>query len=154
MLKNKKGFVMTETLVVTVFLVSIFTFVYVSIVPLFGKYEDKAYREADIDIVYKLYNIKKMILNDANKETIGSSNFKVITCNDLADTAYCNKLMQYLELSNYILVCADSMNNRLTNFSNLNKEMYDYAFKNKAYPSRVFVLLDQSKHTLAHISYY
>ena len=57
-LKNKKGFFMTETLVVIVFIATIFTFIYISVIPLIGIYEDKSERENDIDIVYKLYNIK------------------------------------------------------------------------------------------------
>ena len=69
-MKNKKGFVLTETLIVTVFLISIFTFVYVSIIPLLGKYDDLTSRSSNIDIVYKLYYIRNMINNDTNKTTI------------------------------------------------------------------------------------
>lgn len=150
-MKNKKGFVLTETLVVTVFLVTIFTFVYVSIIPLFGKYEDMAYRDADIDIVYKLYNIRKMISNDDNNATIASNTFKRITCSDLNDTTSCNKLIEYLELNNYILVYADNIQNRLTDFSNFNTEMYKYVSKHKDFNERVLVLLDQNRHTIAHL---
>ncbi len=152
-MKNKKGFVLTETLVVTVFLVTIFTFVYVSIIPLFGKYEVMAYRDADIDIVYKLYNIRKMISNDDNNSTIASNTFKRITCSDLNDTTYCNKLIEYLELNNYILVYADNIQNRLTNFSNLNTEMHKYVSKYKDFNGGVLVLLDQNRHTIAHLSF-
>lgn len=152
-MKNKKGFVLTETLVVTVFLVTIFTFVYVSIIPLFGKYEDMAYRDADIDIVYKLYNIRKMISNDDNNATIASNTFKRITCSDLNDTTSCNKLIEYLELNNYILVYADNIQNRLTDFSNLNTEMHKYVSKYKDFNGRVLVLLDQNRHTIAHLSF-
>lgn len=152
-MKNKKGFVLTETLVVTVFLVTIFTFVYVSIVPLFGKYEDMAYRGSDIDIVYKLYNIRKMISNDANNSTIENNTFKRITCSDLSNTTSCNKLIEYLELNNYILVYADNIQNRLTNFSSLNEEMYNYVLKNKEFGGSVLVLLDQNRHTIAHLSF-
>ena len=152
-MKNKKGFVLTETLVVTVFLIAIFTFVYVSIIPLFGKYEDMAYRDADIDIVYKLYSIRKMIANDSNKDTILANEFKRITCSDLNDTAFCNKLIEYLELNSYILAYADNINNRLTNFSNLNDEMYKYVFKYKDFSGKVLVLLDQNKHTIVHLSF-
>ena len=45
---NKKGFFMTETLMVIVFVASIFTFIYISIIPLVGKYNDKTKRESDI----------------------------------------------------------------------------------------------------------
>ncbi len=86
-MKNNKGFVMTETLVVTVFLVTIFTFIYVSIVPLVGKYEDIITREADIDIVYKLYHIRQLVYSDGNRATItnlGNSTYKKITCSNIS----------------------------------------------------------------------
>ncbi len=153
-MKNKKGFVLTETLVVTVFLVTIFTFVYVSIVPLFGKYEDMAYRNADIDIVYKLYSIRKMISKDSNKEAITSQSFKRITCNDLADTSYCNKLIEYLELNNYILVYAQNIGNTLINFSDLNSNMHKYIKAYQEEAGEVLVLFDQNKYTIAHLNYY
>lgn len=152
-MKNKKGFVLTETLVVTVFLVTIFTFVYVSIIPLLGKYDDMTYRSSDIDIVYKLYNIRKMILSDSNVGTITANTFKRITCNDLNEAAYCSKVLEYLELSNYLLVYADSIENRLSSFSNFNEEMYKYVLKNKDFRGRVLVLLDQNRHTIAHLSF-
>ena len=37
---NKKGFFMVETLVVIVFCAGIFTFLYVSVLPLIGTYND------------------------------------------------------------------------------------------------------------------
>ena len=73
---DKKGFVLTETLIVIVFLVTIFTFIYVSIVPLMGKYEDMTVRSSDIDIVYidyldllrmNTYNIEKKEAVDPTK---------------------------------------------------------------------------------------
>ena len=166
-MKNKNGFVMTETLVVTVFLVTIFTFIYVSIVPLMGKYDDMTFRKSDIDIIYKLYNIRKMINSDNNKSTITANTFKEIKCQDLADQNYCKKMMEMLELSEYdsvqnryydhfILVYADDIHNRLNNFNSLssdtNKEMYDYILKYEDVSGGVLVLLDKNAHTLAHLT--
>jgi competence protein ComGC len=37
---NQKGFVLLETLIVTVFVMSIFVFVYRNSVPMMGQYED------------------------------------------------------------------------------------------------------------------
>ena len=119
-MKSKKGFVLTETLVVTVFLVTISTFVYVSIVPLMGRYDDLIERERDIDIVYKLYNIRKLIYNDSNKEpmtTCLNNNgetvtpcAKVITCNNFGNRRdYCNNLISQLELSDYRLVYVNNI---------------------------------------------
>lgn len=164
-MKNNKGFVLTETLVVVVFLVTIFTFVYISINPLMGKYEDMTNRISNIDIVYKLYHIRKMIKNDDNKSAIVTESFKRITCANLSDETYCNKLMEYLELNDYILVYADNINNHLSANSDLlddssfqqlngdpNKEMYDYISKYKDYEKHVLVLLDLDKHVAAHLA--
>lgn len=154
-MRNKKGFVLTETLVIIVFLVTIFTFIYVSAIPLMGKYEDMTRRLSDIDIVYKLYHVRKMIKNDSNKTSILNQPFKEIKCEDLANETYCNKLMEYLELDNYILVYADRINTRLSNFRGLtrdtSKEMSDYVSKYQNYDENVLVLLDLNKHVVAHL---
>lgn len=156
-MKNKNGFVMTETLVVTVFLATIFTFIYVSIIPLMGKYEDMAYRDSDVDILYKLYNIRKMVSSDSHRSTITSSTFEKITCSNL-DTAYCNKMMEYLELNSYILVYADNIHNRLSNFNSIsgdtNKEIYNYISKYDGLNGKVLVLFDKNSHKLAHLLFY
>lgn len=155
---DKKGFVLTETLIVIVFLVTIFTFIYVSIVPLMGKYEDMTVRSSDIDIVYKLYHIRKMITQDANKDTITGDPFKLITCEDFADSSYCNKLMEYLELDHYLLVYADNVNERLTNFKRIasdpNQEIYTYILQYKDFRDNVLVLLDKDTHVIAHLAYH
>ncbi len=155
-MRNNKGFVMTETLVVTIFLVTIFTFIYVSIVPLIGKYEDLTYRDSDVDIVYKLYHIRKMFNKDANKTTITSNSFQDFDCDDLEDTS-CNFLMEYLELrnddvNNYLLVYANNINDQKDDFQSFNKEMYDYILKYTDFEGHVLVLLDTKNHTIAHLS--
>ena len=153
-MKNKNGFVMTETLVVIVFLVSIFTFVYISIVPLLGRYEDLVYRKSDIDIVYKLYHVRKMLEVDPNRSMITSSGFNNITCDDFDDFNYCNKLMEYLGLNDYLLVYTDNIIDDLSNFENLNKDMYDYISNYQDLTEKYLVLLDTNKHTIAHLAYY
>lgn len=57
---NKKGFILAETLVVTVFLMVIFSMLYSNFYPLIGEYEK---REAydDVDGKYAVYWIKKLI---------------------------------------------------------------------------------------------
>ena len=157
-MKNKKGFVMTETLVVTVFLVSIFTFIYVSIVPLLGKYEDMVNRNANIDIVYKLYHIRKMIENDSKENEIISSSLP-ITCSIFGDVSYCNKLMEYLELNNYLLIYTDSISNTISNLDassygeNANKELKSYLENYKNLTGNYLILLDLNNYTIAHLKY-
>ena len=61
MKKNKKGFVLIELLIVAVFTASLFTFLYVNVVPLIGDYEQKEKYDT-LDTKYVLYDIRKEIL--------------------------------------------------------------------------------------------
>lgn len=161
-MKNKKGFVLTETLVVVVFLVSIFTFVYISVIPLIGKYEDSINRNGNIDIVYKLYNVRKMINSDVNKELVINSTFNSLTgselCNMLSNSNYCNIMFEYLELNpaNCIIAYADNINGRLSSFGSItadtNNEIREYITKYTSFDLPVLILLDKDSHLIAHLS--
>ena len=150
-MKNKKGFVLTETLVVTVFLVTIFTFIYVSIVPLMGKYEDLIHREEDIDIVYKLYTIRKLIFTDANKNVLTASPHNEITCDKFDQSTYCTELMKYLDLNNYLLVYVDDIYENLPYIEGLSEEMYKYISRYENAQGRILILLDLNTHVVAHL---
>lgn len=173
-MKNKKGFVMTETLVVTVFLVSIFSFIYVSIVPLLGKYEDLVDREQDIDVVYRLYFLRKFLLTDENGSSLTSEHFKVLTdvvsgdptpsdnsiasnfCSKFNRVNYCKNLLQYLELSDFVFIYVDDIYDNLNKLNNYSAEIHDYIkpYQNTLGP--VIILRDNSPHinatnTIAHL---
>ena len=64
MKKNNKGFVLVETLVVTVFVMAVFSVIYISFYPLAGEYER---REAydDVDSKYGAYWMKYFIQSDS-----------------------------------------------------------------------------------------
>ena len=57
---NNHGFVLAETLIVSVFLVAIFTMIYVNFYPIIGEYEKRENYD-DIDGEYAAYWIKKLI---------------------------------------------------------------------------------------------
>lgn len=57
---NKKGFALVETLIVSVFVMTIFTIIYTNFFPMMGEYERREGYD-DIDNIYKTYLIKKMI---------------------------------------------------------------------------------------------
>lgn len=59
---NKKGFVLVETLIVTVFVATIFTVMYTNFFPMFGEYERRE-KYDDIDSIYNSYLIKRMFEN-------------------------------------------------------------------------------------------
>ena len=154
---NKKGFFMTETLMVIVFVSLIFTFLYVSVIPLIGNYNDKVIRESDIDIVYKLYSVRKAINKDINKNTLMSGNYKNIKCNDFANENYCNQLMSDLELSDYSLIYTDNIGTLYENINsntiNVDKEIKDYLEDYKDNNTNAIILLDKNKHTVTHLNF-
>lgn len=152
---NKKGFALTETLVVVVFLVSIFTFIYVSIIPLIGKYESAINNDEDIDVVYKLFHIRKVLMSGNYRDVLKNVDSKELSCADFKDDKkdyilFCDKLMEQMELDNYVLVYAKSVNN----VANRNDEIGEYAtkYRSKIVKPALF-LLDRNKNTIAHLYY-
>ena len=149
---NKKGFILTETLMVTAFIVGIFTFLYMSVLPLVGTYNDKTTRESDIDIVYKLYNIRKLISRDINRDIMTSSDFKELTCDDFYNKDYCENLIEVMELSNYKLIYVNKISNSINNLQN-DQEIYNYIKDYQDSNDKILILNDKAKHTVVHLKY-
>ena len=149
---NKKGFVITEMLMVAVFVVTIFTFIYTSTIPLIGKYRDIAERENNIEIIYKLYNIRNLIRKDENFFKIDSGNVKRLNCSDLVNVNACTNLMDYLGLRNYDLFYINNISANLDN-ALFNDEVKEYLNKYSTDNQKILLLLDKDEHTIAHLAY-
>lgn len=63
--KSEKGFMLLETLVVTVFIATLFAFIYQNTIPLFGEYKQRM-KYDDIDSVYAADLFRQMLLADYN----------------------------------------------------------------------------------------
>ncbi len=137
-MKNKKGFVLLETLVVTIFCLYIFTILYASIVPLLGRYKELAYFN-DVDTTYDLYHIKKLIVNDEKYSEVISNSYKFLTCTDenisIANQANCLKIFTFLGIdTNYdnnnirdeVIYLNTSYKNSLLNDSRLSVDVKNY----------------------------
>ncbi len=100
MFLNKKGFVLLETLVVTIFTLIIFTLLYTSVVPLLGRYKELSYYD-NVDITYDLYYFKNIINSDSSFETIrnNSKGYQKIECEQLAKGDVCNDLENILDFN-------------------------------------------------------
>jgi hypothetical protein len=61
---NRKGFVLIETLAVTVFAATIFVFLFKSVVPIMSIYDAKVDQIGNIDAVYNNYLVRKFLYND------------------------------------------------------------------------------------------
>ena len=102
---NNKGFVLAETLIVTVFVMTIFTMLYVNFFPLLGEYSKREFYD-DIDSKYDSYWFKRMIQNpiffsDSTFETkideIERNLYAEITCDDF-ESDYVDICKEYTNL--------------------------------------------------------
>lgn len=83
---NNKGFMLVETLIVTVFVMSIFSIVYTNFYPIMAEYERREVFD-DIDGKYGVYWIKKIIQStDVNFDNVPASGSSI--ANDLATKYY------------------------------------------------------------------
>lgn len=121
---NNKGFILVETLVVTIFVMFIFTLLYNNAVPLLGTYNTLSYYN-DIDVTYDLYHIKKMLLKDSNYSNIIENNYKVITCDLLDDQNYCNYLYEFLNIDEVIYLKNENKEELKSN-NNISNSIKDY----------------------------
>lgn len=104
---NKKGFILVETLVVTVFVVTLFIFVYRATLPSIGEYEQQNYYD-DIDSVYYSNLFKQMITRYANIDYIDSylANHTYMDVSDCSDTNlysnndYCQLIKNKISVGN------------------------------------------------------
>lgn len=115
---NNKGFVLAETLIVTVFVLVIFSMIYANYYPLIGLYEERETYD-DVDGKYVAYWVKKLVESDAyyisptsnEGEYLNTLGYIKFECSDLDDTnnsrSMCKKLVKSLEISN----CDDNGDN-------------------------------------------
>jgi len=103
---NKEGFILVEAIVVAVFVLSLFTFLFVNIIPLIGLYEAQENYDT-VDSVYNTNLIRSMIMGDAKRNDIltlknASGNeilYKVYTpatlctSSNIEKVKYCQKLL-------------------------------------------------------------
>lgn len=103
-IKNR-GFILIETMIVTVFVMVIFIFVYRNAIPMIGRYETLS-RYDDLDSVYAANMMRKMITNYLSFDAIDSllANTTYVDVSDCSnsslytDASYCTKLKQSLQI--------------------------------------------------------
>lgn len=106
---NQKGFVLAETLVVTVFLMVIFAMVYSNFYPLVGEYEKREVYD-DVDGKYSAYWLKQMIesaVYDIQGDPKREKNFNDygyvrFECRDLAESdsrTVCKNVVSSLQIN-------------------------------------------------------
>lgn len=112
-LLNKKGFILVETLVVTLFVLTLFILVYQNLVPSLGEYEMMSSYD-DVDSVYATNLFKQSLLRYGNMDyisnyLISNTYLDISNCNDqkiYKNSNYCEKLKTALNISDddYIFI--------------------------------------------------
>ena len=106
---NRKGFVMTETLVVAVFIMGIFGIMYNNYYPLIGEYERREVFD-DVDSKYGAFWVKRFMQHSsynftaAMKTAITNNGYTMFSCNNINNDyrkTMCNKLLKELEVRDY-----------------------------------------------------
>ncbi len=73
MKKNNKGFVLVETLIVSVAIAAIFSIIYTNIVPVLGDYERTEVYD-DLDTKYIAHWMRMLVINKGNKNLLNAIN--------------------------------------------------------------------------------
>lgn len=112
MKKNNKGFVLIETLVVTVFVMAVFSVIYINFYPLAGEYERREFYD-DVDSKYGTYWVKRFVQSNSYDffkangadATINSSKFYDFTCNTLSgsDKTLCLEMWNRLGVTKAVV---------------------------------------------------
>lgn len=94
---SNKGFVLAETIVVAVFMVTIFSALYSNYFPIMANYEKREYYD-DLDSKYTAFWLKYMMQDssyEVNLTSITGSNYTFFDCNNVKDS-YKNKACRRL----------------------------------------------------------
>ena len=122
---NNKGFVLAETLVVTIFVLVTFTVLYESSIPLLGRYKQLSLYD-DLDTTYEVYQYKKILESDLNYESIVANNYKIITCSDFRTSNLCDELDSIIGTNNTLLYFNSNSINLVKADNNISSEIKDY----------------------------
>jgi hypothetical protein len=106
---NSSGFVLAETLVVTVFLMAIFAMIYSNFLPLVGEYEKRENYDS-VDGKYSVYWIKRMIedssynIPNSKRNAIKNDGYVRFECSDIVDDEekreFCINIVKDLQVEN------------------------------------------------------
>ena len=110
---NKKGFVLIETLSVTIFAATIFVFLFRSVVPIMGIYDTKIDQLGNIDAAYNNYHVRQLVYDDDCFNNTCDGNY-----NGTGDGTSAIKNMDYT-----MIRCDDTYINSL-NLSGPDKHLY------------------------------
>ena len=122
MKKNNKGFMLAETLIVTVFVAGVLIFLYIQFSNLSKSYEE-SYIYNSVDNLYALEDVKKFIENDSEfmnylLENIEEQKYIDITdCSLFTELNYCLKLLEVENIDRIFVTTNDFQKDDVTRYS-------------------------------------
>ena len=115
---NNKGFALVETLIVSIFVMVIFTVLYTNLIPMMGEYE-KRQNYDNVNNLYKGYLLSKYISHYSSLSCTNNNIIKIYDrdtgdndCNIYTgDPSYCPKLMENLNVLKIYITKYKNFNN-------------------------------------------
>ncbi len=128
-IKNTKGFVLVETLIVSVFMMTLLTLLYTNLFPVVAEYERRAYYDS-VSSKYVAHWARKMILDKGQPEifTFIHGYFDVTDCGYYTDSHFCENFkainhIQKIYLTDYDIT---TFKNYIKDDSRFTRELKDY----------------------------
>lgn len=135
---NHKGFALVETLVVSAFVVGIFTLVYTNYYPLIGEYEKREEYDS-IESIYKTDLVKRMMMRNQLKSNNPYASLKDNKryvydnsrdhfCSYFTDTNSCSKLWNQLKIKSILATnyTVTNVKKEVKNMSQMSESMKEY----------------------------
>lgn len=127
---NNKGFLLVETVIVSVFVLTLFVLIYQNSVPMINEYDQRA-KYDDIDSIYGLSLIRNLVLMDTNYlfflKEVNSNGYKEIKCSDLEKQTACENITTSLNMTdkNHIYISKWDVSELAKN-NELSNDFLDY----------------------------
>ncbi|MFA5459029.1 MAG: LamG domain-containing protein [Bacilli bacterium] len=155
-ISNQKGFILTETMVVSVILMVAFLFVFSQFLLIFAQYREfESYSK--VSNVYKARNMATFLVKDNYDEIMATLNnnsyFNLTTCSaPIEFTSYCEGLIGEMDIKMAILTPYDLqavINNNPSDFSHRLKQYLKYLQKSKDNPGEYRIILELNDGTFS-----
>ena len=129
MRKKQRGFVLVETLIVSVFIMSLLTLLYTNIFPIIAEYERRGYYDS-VSSKYVAHWARKMILDKGQEEIFSLQNgyLDVTDCQYYKDVPFCEnfKSVNYIQKIYLTSATLDEFKNYIKDETRFTRELKDY----------------------------
>ena len=155
---NNKGFALVETLIVSVFVMGIFTLLYTNYYPLIGEYEKRENYDS-IEAVYRTDLLKRFINSNGVKNNVFNGlrvgdkfyfyHNQDAFCNQLNNLTECKTVWENLKINSILLTnyTINTVKANIKENSNINNGMKEYVnylpdYKNNQYQYRGRIIVE------------